>query len=265
MKAYLQRIFICLLFYISCEAFVETSANINRKIKLKHDKSIFSTNRFKSRPSSKEHINSTIWRRKTDIIQKESGLSLIFSQWKNSVPTTFAGASLLIISLFLGEECVSAAEKLQPQFYQQQIQDTFLIKTIRGKWRIREFRPQNDGGACRADITFRGFVDQPTRGVLSYEGCGKKGTGNWLLKPKRLYGREVEFSARWKVNFSDGTSFIYKGDVEVSGFLSNRPDANIEGDILLPVKSVAGTLSEKKTGATFQADLLQVLDDVEKL
>lgn len=46
------------------------------------------------------------------------------------------------------------------------------IKTIRGVWRIREFR---DGeGLCKGRLTFRGFVDEPLKGVVEYTGCNDR-------------------------------------------------------------------------------------------
>lgn len=43
------------------------------------------------------------------------------------------------------------------------------VKTMRGVWRIREFRDGEE--LCKGRLTFRGFVDDPLRGSLEYAGC----------------------------------------------------------------------------------------------
>jgi hypothetical protein len=46
------------------------------------------------------------------------------------------------------------------------------VKTIRGVWRIREYR---DGQPlCLGRVTFRGFIDQPNKGTASYAGCNDR-------------------------------------------------------------------------------------------
>jgi hypothetical protein len=64
---------------------------------------------------------------------------------------------------------------------------------------------------------------------------------------------------------------LLRGDVQLEsnatlGVKSGKPhpDAVIEGEILEPYTNKLGSLQEKPVG-TFEADLLEVLDDMEKL
>ncbi|CAM9150730.1 unnamed protein product [Heterosigma akashiwo] len=160
--------------------------------------------------------------------------------------------------------------QIEVKSYQQQLREATPLSTIRGTWRLREFRPAREGGLCRGTVLFRGFEDEP-KGTLEYAaapggGCeGRAGKGNWLVKPGRVSNGQIILSARWKIKFNDGTTLIYKGDVDVTGRLRDRPDASIDGEILIPVKTQAGSLSEKNSGLKFQADYLKVGSDSEKL
>lgn len=79
----------------------------------------------------------------------------------------------------------------------------------------------------------------------------------------------------------DGTSLLYRGDVvqdsegtplniDASGAAAKggaafqRPDAHIRGEVLRPITSIQGTLSEKKIGE-FEADLVELPSDNDKL
>lgn len=104
-----------------------------------------------------------------------------------------------------------------------------------------------------------------------------------------MYRGRITLSARWSINFADGTSLLYRGDVvqdaEAKGTTSlrvdvgaaaagggagapaatlERPDAHIRGEVLRPVKSIQGTLTEKKIGE-FEADLIELPSDEDKL
>ena len=46
------------------------------------------------------------------------------------------------------------------------------VKTIRGVWRIREYREGDAGPLCKGRIKMRGFVEEPNKGTLEYyDGC----------------------------------------------------------------------------------------------
>lgn len=100
--------------------------------------------------------------------------------------------------------------------------------------------------------------------------------------PVFLPGR-ITLSARWSIKFADGTSLLYRGDVvqdaeakgtaltvdaggaaAMGGPAFERPDAHIRGEVLRPVKSIQGTLTEKKIGE-FEADLIELPSDEDKL
>lgn len=154
-------------------------------------------------------------------------------------------------------------EPVRPQSYLEQIEEAMPVKTIRGVWRIREYR---DGQPlCLGRVTFRGFVDQP-KGTVSYAGCNdSKGRGRWLLKPARIENGTIRFSARWKINFADSEdSLIYRGDVQPGGNFAKAEATITSGEILKPVKGLTGNLTEKRVGV-FEADLVQRIDDDEKL
>lgn len=92
----------------------------------------------------------------------------------------------------------------------------------------------------------------------------------------------ITLSARWKINFPDGTAVIYRGDVVSDtddgtplpasaggaaargGAGSERPNAHIRGEVMRPVTSLQGTLAEKKIGE-FEADLIELPTDSDKL
>ena len=91
----------------------------------------------------------------------------------------------------------------------------------------------------------------------------------------------ITLSARWKINFSDGTSLLYRGDVvqdaegtaltvDTSGAAAKgggafeRPDAHIRGEVLKPITNLQGSLSEKKIGE-FEADLIELPSDQDKM
>ena len=91
----------------------------------------------------------------------------------------------------------------------------------------------------------------------------------------------ITLSARWKINFSDGTSLLYRGDVvqdsegtaltvDTSGAAAKgggaleRPDAHIRGEVLRPITNMQGSLSEKKIGE-FEADLIELPSDQDKM
>lgn len=91
----------------------------------------------------------------------------------------------------------------------------------------------------------------------------------------------ITLSARWKINFADGTSLLYRGDVvqesegtalrvDTSGAAAKggsaleRPDAHIRGEVLRPITNIQGSLSEKKIGE-FEADLIELPSDQDKM
>lgn len=91
----------------------------------------------------------------------------------------------------------------------------------------------------------------------------------------------ITLSARWKVNFPDGTSLLYRGDVvqddegtplkveaggpaALGGNGFERPNAHIRGDVYKPVTTIQGTLTEKKIGE-FEADLIELPRDTDKM
>ncbi|CAM9226118.1 unnamed protein product [Chrysoparadoxa australica] len=108
------------------------------------------------------------------------------------------------------------------------------ISTITGTWRIKESSSRGEG-ICRSRVTFRGFVEEPLKGTLAWEGkkgyCeGESGSGRWLLKPGR---QALRYSARWKVKVKEGETVLYRGDVvpDSSTIISqggvDRPDYHI--------------------------------------
>lgn len=156
-----------------------------------------------------------------------------------------------------------------PKSYGEQLREATPISTIRGTWRIREYVKGED--LCRGRVTFKGFIDTPRKGTLEYTGCGGKvGKGNWLLKPGRVTGGQLLFSARWKVNFKGGEARLYRGDVRLDSDTMitlggvTRPDAHIRGEVLKPLINKAGSLTEKSIGE-FEADIIEVDKDEEKL
>ncbi|EKU22417.1 hypothetical protein NGA_0427600 [Nannochloropsis gaditana CCMP526] len=163
-----------------------------------------------------------------------------------------------------GHTEAQASDQVITQSYIEQVRDAIPVKTIRGVWRIREYRDR-DQPLCKGRIKMRGFVEEPNKGTLEYTGCNDgKGKGNWLLKPARIANGQIRFSARWKVRFSDGESLIYRGDVLAGGNYAKASASITDGEILKPFTGITGNLSEKKVG-TFEADLIQVSDDEEKL
>lgn len=46
------------------------------------------------------------------------------------------------------------------------------VKTIRGVWRIREYRQGDAGPLCKGRIKMKGFIEEPNKGTLEYyDGC----------------------------------------------------------------------------------------------
>lgn len=219
-----------------------------------------------------------------------------------------------------------------------QIEEAMPLKSIRGIWRIREYRQEKIGTSRNSQtylykgrLKFQGFVDEPLKGKLVYKRVPKyssstastsfasssvaqasstsavlkvtegknnieitsnnknnnddkdkdndkdinenivTGKGNWLLKPARIVNGQIQFSARWKVKYTDGTTLIYRGDVR-SFSDSKSEDTNYskafasitDGEILEPYKDAFGGLTERKIGY-FEADLIEKIDDEEKL
>lgn len=55
------------------------------------------------------------------------------------------------------------------------------VKTIRGVWRIREYRSGDSGPLCKGRIKMKGFVEEPNKGTLEYyDGCDG-GCVVWLV------------------------------------------------------------------------------------
>ena len=212
-----------------------------------------------------------------------------------------------------------------------QIEQAMPLKSIRGIWRIREYRPEKVGNSRNSQtylykgrLKFQGFVDEPLKGKLVYKRVPKyssptapssfssstvvqpslssslpatisetnnnvqfkninndndndsneilvTGKGNWLLKPARIVNGQIQFSARWKVKYTDGTTLIYRGDVKTFSNGRNE-DTNYskafasitDGEVLEPYKDAFGGLAERKIGY-FEADLIEKIDDEEKL
>uniref|UniRef100_A0A7S2Y0F9 Lipocalin/cytosolic fatty-acid binding domain-containing protein n=1 Tax=Fibrocapsa japonica TaxID=94617 RepID=A0A7S2Y0F9_9STRA len=168
--------------------------------------------------------------------------------------------------LFSHSDLASAVlEPLEPPVsYQAQMRDAMQVAPIRGVWRIREYESKT-APLCKGQLKFDGFVDQ-MGGTVKYEGCNdRKGSGKWLLKPIRIQEGKVLYSARWKLKFTDGTTLIYVGDLRTSGYVTEKPDSTMSGEILIPVTNKAGIMSEKSSGGKFTADILEISTDTEKL
>ncbi|CAN0138525.1 unnamed protein product [Ectocarpus sp. 12 AP-2014] len=225
---------------------------------------------------------------------------------------TVALAAVLTPAVFIGEVTVSpllvgkggvapptsAFAELEPlplKSYSEEFSSGLApVNTVRGLWRTRETRndgsalPQDAGrlgrkGICGGRLSFKGFVGAG-KGTVEYKGCGdREGKGRWLTKPKNIVNGRITLSARWSVNFTDGTTLFYRGDVvqdaeaqgtaltvDTSGAAAmggpafERPDAHIRGEVLRPVKNIQGSLTEKKIGE-FEADLIELPSDNDKL
>ncbi|CAB1098542.1 unnamed protein product [Ectocarpus sp. CCAP 1310/34] len=225
---------------------------------------------------------------------------------------TVALAAALTPAVFIGEVTVSpllagkggvppptsAFAELEPlplKSYSEEFSSGLApVNTVRGLWRTRETRndgsslPQEAGrlgrkGICGGRLSFKGFVGAG-KGTVEYKGCGdREGKGRWLTKPKNIVNGRITLSARWSVNFTDGTTLFYRGDVvqdaeaqgtaltvDTSGAAAmggpafERPDAHIRGEVLRPVKNIQGSLTEKKIGE-FEADLIELPSDEDKL
>eukprot|EP00965_Chrysotila_dentata_P172819 5702758-Pleurochrysis_carterae.AAC.1 len=161
---------------------------------------------------------------------------------------------------------VDQSDQLQPQFYADQLSDAIPLKTMRGVWRLREFR--NNGDRLTGMLTCTGSVENPNKGELFYESGDQSSTakGVWLLKPNG-FGRDlsgkgiIELNARWKLRRPDG-AYVYSGRVRVPSFTGRRPDATIEGNVL-KLEGKDGR-SERKVGE-FEADLQRLLTASDEL
>ncbi|CAN0395883.1 unnamed protein product, partial [Ectocarpus fasciculatus] len=155
---------------------------------------------------------------------------------------TVALAALLTPAVFIGEVTVSpllagkggvapptaAFAELEPlplKSYSEEFSSGLApVNTVRGLWRTRETRndgsalPQEPGrlgkkGICGGRLSFKGFVGAG-KGTVEYKGCGdREGKGRWLTKPKNIVNGRITLSARWSINFTDGTTLLYRGDV----------------------------------------------------
>ncbi|CAM9517438.1 unnamed protein product, partial [Discosporangium mesarthrocarpum] len=158
-----------------------------------------------------------------------------------------------------------ALDALEPQFYGDQLRMATPVRSVRGLWRVREAR--RGGKVCKGRLIFRGFEGE-LKGAVEYMGCdGRQGKGRWILKPGAITGGRINLSARWKINFPDGTAMLYRGDVTMDDTQDTPlsvPNAHIHGELLEPVTGRSGTLTERLVG-DFEADLLEPPDDTQKL
>ena len=121
---------------------------------------------------------------------------------------------------------------------------------------------------ARGVLTFRGFVDQPNRGIVEYtDGDGATAKGRWVIKPYRI----TRLVAEWNLRFDGGAPsragerHQYRGFVSVDrSFGGERPDAQIVGDVVDLEDSKYGLRRETRIG-TFEADLIELFDSEKKL
>mmetsp|Transcript_7568 Transcript_7568/g.8262 ORF Transcript_7568/g.8262 Transcript_7568/m.8262 type:complete len:180 (+) Transcript_7568:3-542(+) len=157
------------------------------------------------------------------------------------------------------------------------------LSTIRGQWRIRENRgplmspDTKKSRICTATIIFRGFIDEPNKGIAEYtsKDCdvlpvvqgndsvqstssmpSQTITGRWITKTTN---RVVQLSARWKLRLpsTGGQRYIYKGFID-AGFTigtNGAVSAEMAGDIL-----TGEEVGKEKVVGTFRADLIKQFD-----
>mmetsp|Transcript_26606 Transcript_26606/g.37475 ORF Transcript_26606/g.37475 Transcript_26606/m.37475 type:complete len:283 (+) Transcript_26606:243-1091(+) len=189
-----------------------------------------------------------------------------------SMPSSSLSASLLLANSELSPDIRSQGE---------QIAAAMPLPTIRGQWRIRENRgplmspDTNKSRICTATIIFRGFIDEPNKGIAEYisKDCDVRGeelsessssspphqktiTGRWITKTTN---RVVQLSARWKLRLpsTGGQRYIYKGFID-AGFTigtNGAVSAEMTGDIL-----TGEEVGKEKVVGTFRADLIKQFD-----
>jgi hypothetical protein len=102
---------------------------------------------------------------------------------------------------------LAAREDFTPKSYAEQVRDAIPIKTIRGRWRVRESKA-GEKSICKGELEFKGFVEEPNKGTVIYKGCGREGKGRWLLKPSRISGGQVRLTARFDCHMASSYSTI---------------------------------------------------------
>mmetsp|Transcript_24802 Transcript_24802/g.48612 ORF Transcript_24802/g.48612 Transcript_24802/m.48612 type:complete len:298 (-) Transcript_24802:69-962(-) len=138
------------------------------------------------------------------------------------------------------------------------------VRTIRGEWRMLT-RMQGEVDRKIGKLLFRGFEDEWNRGIVEYEGDdGVTGKGRWTLKPFRMFNLRANF----KLKFSDGSSFLYRG-VVINNVRELERERRLKpfmsGDVRLPqTGAVAAVLDSYKVGE-FQAEPIKFFDSQEKI
>mmetsp|Transcript_33561 Transcript_33561/g.49131 ORF Transcript_33561/g.49131 Transcript_33561/m.49131 type:complete len:239 (+) Transcript_33561:156-872(+) len=144
----------------------------------------------------------------------------------------------------------------------QQISAAMPLPTIRGQWRVREERgplmsSDNKPRVCVSTVVFRGFLDEPNKGIIDYDSgaaCGDElSTGRWVSKTT---DRVVQLSARWKVKLPAGR-FIYKGFISAGSTVGAGGAVNAEMSGLILTGEEVG---REKVVGKFTADLLKMFD-----
>ena len=182
----------------------------------------------------------------------------------------------LVRSVLPSTQCVADLrlfdEAPEPTTLGEQMRSAIPIKTVRGTWRLRESgyarAPAYYPKKARGVLTFRGFVDQPNRGIVEYtDGDGATAKGRWVIKPYRI----TRLVAEWNLRFDGGAPsragerHQYRGFVSVDrSFGGERPDAQIVGDVVDLEDSKYGLRRETRIG-TFEADLIELFDSEKKL
>ena len=98
----------------------------------------------------------------------------------------------LVRSVLPSTQCVADLrlfdEAPEPTTLGEQMRSAIPIKTVRGTWKLRESASGGGAPPRRGVLTFRGFIDQPNRGVVEYvdDGDGATARGRWVVKPFRI-------------------------------------------------------------------------------
>ena len=90
-----------------------------------------------------------------------------------------------------------------------QAYDALPLASIRGRWALAATWRVGDGPARALDgvVSFRGLGD-PNRGRCDFLSSDAvlRGKGSWVEKPARIVRGQFSWSARWKLQLSDGTA-----------------------------------------------------------
>ena len=193
----------------------------------------------------------------------------------------------LVRSVLPSTQCLAAGlrefDAPEPTTLGEQMRSAIPIKTVRGTWKLRESASAGGAPPRRGVLTFRGFIDQPNRGVVEYvDSDGATAKGRWVVKPFRI----TRLVAEWNLRFDGGAPadadalaraalggapsragerHQYRGFVSVDrSFGGERPDAQIVGDVVDLESRTYGLQRETRIG-TFEADLIELFDSEKKL